>query len=1005
MAALFLHAPSSPFTKSSIDRQYPWPGSPSPNDSSTSLGTVHRRGNHRLSTGSFVSALSAQGRSPILTNENDPPWHASQYLLSRAHSNHSLLDSGRTSEHILRKSSWGTDILPPPRPDKRALQLESDELETVDLGSENKTLWTSNIKDSIKSSIFNSPPNVFHKEISMDVNDYPGSRIHDTRPLESYKTSEIHPRPFKRWISTLRRKSNNRTTSLTTRITQGSLDGTDDLGNDMDQQVLRTNINQHKKSSSLSSIAFVTAVKTASASLASFSTTPRTRFAHRSSRLRESARSSRFSHVGGRMSMDSNTLSINPAMDEGVRDRSIKRRNVLEELIGTEEDYIADLKVLVNVYFTLLASVPMLSQHTRSLIHRNVTDILQLHEELLSELHRIVPDTDRPQGCIKLPLVERPGHVRWHSIDIISPAKDSKDMRKDRHSFDQSDKMVEGLVADPKTAAIVARVFDKFTRRFFSYEEYSAMYDMMVQDVASTYKNIPTWHAYEKGIEALSASLAPLKTRDMHLRKGLTFGDLLIKPIQRVCKYPLLFADLYKYTPVYDCPDSHAEIEKVLYRLREMTHEVNKATKDRKTRDRIEKTWLLQDRLVLQDQSTRAVELRLLGHALLCGVLHVTYQTRNSIRGDYMICVLFKSCLLFASVTDNGSLYAVIATISLGDLRIEPTDNGKGLQCHNALYSWKVIFESDHRLFEVILSACSEIEEQEWRTRLLERSAAEGKKLSERDFLSQDLCSSLTLDLKPLGNIFGLPGTLTRRLSVQRAATVGPKSKICQVIVRNTHALKDGVEPQFPMLAALNRSQSLLSNHRIPVLAPSRMDRIHLESALADVWTRDALPYPGMGGKRGDHLIKASASSLMRKLSMASITNSFSKRSTSHTAVTSSISRTELRPADDNKKHSQGPSVNVTGDRNRPSKSQRGPHLFPKVPPPRNISVSSSQSSETNGSNLQYPKKCDTPMPLKTNLAENNNVRADNSKRTGRKVGPSRLAMSLSSERIRKFFS
>ena len=73
------------------------------------------------------------------------------------------------------------------------------------------------------------------------------------------------------------------------------------------------------------------------------------------------------------------------------------------------------------------------------------------------------------------------------------------------------------------------------------------------------------------------------------------------KPIQRVCKYPLLFADLYKYTPTADDPESRQEIEKVLSRLRETTQEINKATNDQEARDRIQRSWRLQDLLTLPD--------------------------------------------------------------------------------------------------------------------------------------------------------------------------------------------------------------------------------------------------------------------------------------------------------------------------------------------------------------------------------------------------------------------
>jgi hypothetical protein len=63
-----------------------------------------------------------------------------------------------------------------------------------------------------------------------------------------------------------------------------------------------------------------------------------------------------------------------------------------------------------------------------------------------------------------------------------------------------------------------------------------------------------------------------------------------------------MFAELLKYTPVCDCPDSHIEIDKVLTRLRETTGEINRATNDPRMKATMEKTWLLQDRLMLADQ-------------------------------------------------------------------------------------------------------------------------------------------------------------------------------------------------------------------------------------------------------------------------------------------------------------------------------------------------------------------------------------------------------------------
>lgn len=115
---------------------------------------------------------------------------------------------------------------------------------------------------------------------------------------------------------------------------------------------------------------------------------------------------------------------------------------------------------------------------------------------------------------------------------------------------------------------------------------------------------------------------------------------------------------------------------------------------------------------------------------------------------------------------------------------------------------------------------------------------------------------------------------------------MGPKSSLCQVIIKNTSVVKDIA--QSSSSTSINRSQSLLTTNRIPVVASSRSERARLESLLSDVWTRDILPFPGMSGRsRGEHLVRTSASSMIRKLSVASITSNFTKRSGSQPSLVS----------------------------------------------------------------------------------------------------------------------
>jgi hypothetical protein len=84
---------------------------------------------------------------------------------------------------------------------------------------------------------------------------------------------------------------------------------------------------------------------------------------------------------------------------------------------------------------------------------------------------------------------------------------------------------------------------------------------------------------------------------------------------------------------------------------------------------------------VLIDQAiSRALVFRLLGHVLLCGVLHVAYQTPEPrVKGQYMVCVLYKSCLVLAVPTRFHTPYTVVASITLANGSIEESSNGRGM--------------------------------------------------------------------------------------------------------------------------------------------------------------------------------------------------------------------------------------------------------------------------------------------------------------------------------------
>jgi hypothetical protein len=150
----------------------------------------------------------------------------------------------------------------------------------------------------------------------------------------------VEPRPFRRWLSTLRRRRRQDPKTLAPRKERLILDDFDTKPEKRENQRHSHHQKSHSQSSSL---AFVTAVKSATATLASVSIAAVSRRG-----------------AGGNAGCDRNQLSphhdfrpsidgVLSTVDISARLRSRKRREKLEELIRTEESYAADLKALSDV--------------------------------------------------------------------------------------------------------------------------------------------------------------------------------------------------------------------------------------------------------------------------------------------------------------------------------------------------------------------------------------------------------------------------------------------------------------------------------------------------------------------------------------------------------------------------------------------------------------------------------------------------------------------------------
>ncbi|KAI9848323.1 MAG: hypothetical protein M1837_000587 [Sclerophora amabilis] len=493
--------------------------------SSMQVGSLPKPQFRKFSSASCISISTIESGSHHKSEENKASRVSTLHQSSLRSGSDCLPPFKESSSHISRRSSWGTEI-PPPSHQRRptALEVELDNLEEVDLNEDQRNSKcqqsgaAAQRRNQHSSEISDRRPVSDLEEVRSELEeDHTGQGLEPrTRSAFVLGAHFTTPRdPFRRWMSTLRRRRSRRRKT----VYHPRAPSLNRAGDDLPYRVAPSIHPRRKKSSSVSSTGFVTAVKSASISLASFGIAPQTRRLKRASEIRSDDRNSRSSNRPARLSdVESDGIAFSQ-VDEKTWHRAVQRRRILEELISSEESYVADLKIL--------ADVPLLSAYS-------VYTILNLHEVLLGELHKAVPNSEYTQEShSRLAVVERRRNGRWRSLDADLEDGDAATApRKERHSIDVATltKLHRvGIIAEPKVAADVALVFDKLMRQFFVYEEYGAKYDKMVQDVASTFSTSSTSLAYEKGIEALAASVASINKRAARSRKGLAFQDLLIK--------------------------------------------------------------------------------------------------------------------------------------------------------------------------------------------------------------------------------------------------------------------------------------------------------------------------------------------------------------------------------------------------------------------------------------------------------------------------------------------
>lgn len=344
MLSLMPHSPlATPYSERTYERSW---------SSLGSTGTVHHRRARQPSVGSLASAASFYATSWRSSGNSDP-------LRSTSFSDHTIR---RASSSCTRMHSPGVvpaslSDLPATAPEglisvlpkspgremplsvAAALKTDPFVLDLVDeedidpddeVGLENIVTW--------HTATEGNQPNL--EDTTLDLDDDLCVTVQDASQ-----------RPFSRWMSTLRRKK-----AAHKRRIRAKIDGPAEAqSSPLGSSPVQRHTSRHRKSESFaSSMRFVTAVKSATVTLAGTSIAPLSRNGtRRSGRPRLWRGSSGFFESEPRRSAESAAPSLISIVDEAARQRSIKRREKLEELIQTEESYVADLRALSNVSFLM----------------------------------------------------------------------------------------------------------------------------------------------------------------------------------------------------------------------------------------------------------------------------------------------------------------------------------------------------------------------------------------------------------------------------------------------------------------------------------------------------------------------------------------------------------------------------------------------------------------------------------------------------------------------------
>ncbi|PWN50669.1 hypothetical protein IE53DRAFT_368711 [Violaceomyces palustris] len=414
--------------------------------------------------------------------------------------------------------------------------------------------------------------------------------------------------------------------------------------------------------------------------------------------------------------------------DQKESQTRLKRYAALLELIETERNYADDLATLVLVFFDNLYLMPFFEDQPGrvQLVMRNAEDLLRLHQKMAAKLEAIMLELGLgPCGEVGSTV----GEDKRTDLDkAMSPQADEAIVRIASYLISIAPMMQQYQVFCSRHGEALA-VIREAERRHSDWEAFerrcaeilkisrSAMWAASRPSSGTTtpsnQSQSPSPVSYFTPILPLTpanasgtGSTATSASTSVHslIRQNssrLLFRDFLIKPIQRLCLYPLVFQTLLKYTS--EGAEGYLELKEAVSAMRIVADEVDEAGRKRELEMMAE---LIVSR-VEPHQGITPGFLASLGDCKLAGTLDMLHHHQildplvAPLRFRYFSFFLYDSFLLVTKVR-KGHTYECRQWFPLWSAKLSNVEDGSTLLPHAFRISVK-----DHH-FELVASNARE---------------------------------------------------------------------------------------------------------------------------------------------------------------------------------------------------------------------------------------------------------------------------------------------------------